>query len=105
MDFTHSSRYAWQTIKKLDPESRPTKSAPLTSQDETPEEIKDSGKHTPIRVLKSRPGKSIKQSWLLKKPRAFFLSAPITCKEMEKAIKCMKKTTRLQVLTGSIRTW
>ncbi|GFR73741.1 RNA-directed DNA polymerase from mobile element jockey-like protein [Elysia marginata] len=46
MDFMHSSRHAWQTTKKLDSDSRPTKSAPLMSPDEIAKEIKKRGKHT-----------------------------------------------------------
>ncbi|GFR94457.1 RNA-directed DNA polymerase from mobile element jockey-like protein [Elysia marginata] len=64
MNCTHSSRHAWQTIKKLDPDFRPTKNAPLISLDEIAKEIKKEGKTHQIRVLKNRPGQSIKQSWL-----------------------------------------
>ncbi|GFS17183.1 hypothetical protein ElyMa_003232800 [Elysia marginata] len=46
-DFSHSSRHVWQIIKKLDPDSRLTKSAPLISPDEIVKEMKERGKHTP----------------------------------------------------------
>ncbi|GFS07998.1 RNA-directed DNA polymerase from mobile element jockey-like [Elysia marginata] len=89
MDFTHCSRNAWQAIKKLDPDSRPTKSAPLISPDEIAQEIK--GENTPNQSFEKQIRKEYKAIMAIKESPSLFLSAPITRKELEKAIKCMKK--------------
>ncbi|GFS25864.1 protein rolling stone [Elysia marginata] len=47
MDLTYSSRHALQTIKKLDPDSRPPKNAPLISPCDIAKDIKERGKYTP----------------------------------------------------------
>ncbi|GFS26488.1 hypothetical protein ElyMa_005216200 [Elysia marginata] len=80
-DFTHSSRHAWQTMKKLDPDSRPTKSSLLISPDKIAEEIKEREKHTPNQSFEKH---------IRKESSSLFLGAPMTRKEMEKAIKCTK---------------
>ena len=86
-----SSRHAWQTIKKLDPDiSSTSKSASPIGADLVAKEIKSRGQHTPDHTFE----KSIRKEYrnILKTTPAEdpTLTAPITPTEMKSAINSVK---------------
>ena len=91
LDMARSSRHAWQTIKKLDPDaSSSSKSASPIEADQVAQEIKARGQHTPDYDFE----KSIRKEYqtILKNTPAEdpTLTAPITPTEMKSAIMSVK---------------
>ena len=86
LDLTRSSRHAWQTIKKLDPDKTTPKSASPIEADKVAQEIKTRGQHIPDQTFEKSIRRELKQTLQTTPAENPILTAPISTKEMEDAI-------------------
>lgn len=90
LDLTHSSRHAWNTIKKLSPDPNNTKTAPLIEADNIAKEIKQRGQHTPNYRFEKEIRKEYQKTLKSHPEQGLLLSIPVTFNEMEDAIEKVK---------------
>ena len=90
LDMRHSSRHAWQLIKKLDPEGGTTKTAPVIKADEVAKEIKQRGQHVPNHAFETQIRREYKRIWNSLPKEGSMWTLPISLTETEDAIHHMK---------------
>lgn len=90
LDMRHSSRHAWQLIKKLEPKDNVNKTAPVISADEVAKEIKQRGRHIPDHVFERKIRKEYNRIWNSLPKDGSMWTLPISYTEIDTAIKDMK---------------
>ena len=90
LDMRHSSRHAWQLIKKLNQEENGNKTAPIINADEVAKEIKQRGRHVPDHAFERKIRKEYKRIWNSLPREGSMWTLPISYTEIDTAIKDIK---------------
>ena len=90
MDMTRSSRHAWQTIKKIDPDKYQPRSAPPIGADEVAKEIKQRGQHIPDHSFEKKMRKEYQKTFNSLPKTDSQITSPISAEDMSEAIKSIK---------------
>ena len=90
MDMSRSSRHAWQTMKKIDPEKSQPTSAPQIGADEVAKEIKQRGQHTPDHSFEKKMRKEYQNIFRSLPKTDSVITSPISEEDMSEAIKNIK---------------
>ena len=87
---SHSSRHAWTTLKKLDPDKTQNHTSPPIEADTVAKEIKKRGHHTPNHSFEKETRKEFNNFFRTLPKADPILNLPITAAETHEAIKKIK---------------